>query len=263
MRRLTVGAAIASLAIAGTAGPAAAKKGAPKPAKSHTILRADLSPVAVAPPGVVIATRGKARLDAGAKRDRLGIHARNLQPGVTYAWHLHKAAAAVTDPCAAPPADAAPVAGWTFGKLTANQDGNANAQGASSTFSVEPGATYYVDVHLVSGEVVLCGVLHGKPEKLRPAKPKRGKGKDHTDPTPTPAVSPLPPVGGTAGGDPFVVNTPPGGSPTPVAGSTSPAPATGDQNDQGDGNDDSASARAGRRGHGKGHSKPGRGAPKH
>jgi hypothetical protein len=254
MKRSMIGAVIASLAVAGTAGPVAAKTGgrsAPKPPKRHHVLWAKLGPVAVGPYGMVPATRGQARLGDGRKQDKLQIHVRGLQPGATYAWHIHQASAGGTDPCAAPAADAAPVAGWIFGSLTANAEGNANAQGRSFTFTADPAATYYVDVHLPGGAALVCGVLHGKPEQLRPAKPKRGKGKGQTAPAPM-----VPTANDTAGDppagqDPFVVDAPPGGSPDASGGSTSPTPVTGDQDDQSNDDGDRSSGRSGRRGHWK------------
>lgn len=196
MRRLTVGAAIASLVTVGAAAGPAAAKPKHKPSPRAHVYRAILGPVAVGPYGMVPNTRGRAQLVDGKRNDKLSIHVRGLQAGQAYEWHIHKAPAGITDPCASPAAAATPVPGWIYRPLTADAAGNANSQARSFSFTADPAATYYVDVHMADGSTVVCGVLGGK-RKQKPAKPNRGKSK------PTTVVA-QPPAGG-AQDEPFVV----------------------------------------------------------
>jgi hypothetical protein len=92
---------------------------------------------------------------------------KGLAPGETYLWHVHQATAE-GDPCAAGSTvgNPAPYPGWTYRELTANEDGNANSKGRSSTFPVaeeeDVEGDYYVNVHLEDGTVIACGVLERK-----------------------------------------------------------------------------------------------------
>jgi hypothetical protein len=244
MRRLTVGAAVASLALAGTAGPAALAKPAANSnsGKRAHVYRAQLEAVAVAGAAVAPTPRGKAQLIDGVRNDKLAIHLRGLQPG-TYEWHIHKAPAGVTDPCAAPGSSAAPLADWIFRSLIADAHGNANSQGRSYTFTADPAATYYVDVHRPDETVVACGVLR---------KPVRKDKRGQSDPTPVQPADAGTGAAGTAGADtPFVVDTP-GGLPAAGQGGVPPTPVAGDEEDQDEGHGERPS---GKRGHG--HGKPG------
>jgi len=178
MKRLTVGAAIASLVTVGAAaGPVNAKPKPPKPSPRAHVYWANLGPVAVGPYGEIPSTRGRAQLVDGKRNDKLSIHVRGLQAGQTYTWHIHKAAAGVADPCASPAATAASAPGWIYRPLTANTSGNGDSQARSFTFSADPAGTYYVDVHMGDGSVLVCGVLHGKPAHPKPVHPLKGKGK--------------------------------------------------------------------------------------
>lgn len=194
MRRLTAGAALASLITVGAAAPAVAKPGPKQPPRTH-VYWANLGPVAVGPYAMIPNTRGRAQLVDGKRNDKLSIHVRGLQAGQTYTWHVHQAAAGVSNPCASPAADAASAPGWIYKPLIADPQGNANAQGRSFTFAADPAATYYVDVHMADGSVLVCGVLHGKQKRQAPIKPLKGKGKGHGN-----AGQPLV-IGGSASAD--------------------------------------------------------------
>jgi hypothetical protein len=178
MNRFTTGAAIASLALATTAISGAiakpsAKKSGPSP-KAHTY-HAELRPVAVGPYGMIPATRGHAQLVDGKKNNKVSIHLRGLQAGWTYTWLIHRQVVCITAPCN-PPEEP----GWTYKTLRANEAGEANSKATSSTFSAEPGATYLVDVHLPSGEVLAQGAFASKQQESqqpKPADPKPAEGK--------------------------------------------------------------------------------------
>jgi hypothetical protein len=159
MNRFSAGVAIASLAIASTvASGAIAKPSGPSP-KAHTY-HAELQPVTA---GLVPATRGHAQLVDGKKNNKVSIHVRGLQPGVTYTWHIHRQVTCVTAPCN-PPEEL----GWTYRTLKANDAGKANSKATSSTFSAEPGATYLIDVHLPSSEVLAQGAFASKKKAKEP-----------------------------------------------------------------------------------------------
>jgi hypothetical protein len=171
MRRTAILATACTLAFAGVAGAHGDHHGA-------KVYRATLATAAAAQfPGVI----GKAQLVDGKKRNKISIHVRGLKAGETYGWHVHKAANATDDPCAptTPTVVVAP-GDWTYGALTANEDGNASARATSATFdSRADKGPFYVDVHLADGTVIACGVLkgkwHGKHGHAKPHKSVKGK----------------------------------------------------------------------------------------
>lgn len=168
MNRLVTGVAIASIALATTISGAAAEphppKPKPKPSPRAYVFRATLQPASVGPYALLPGVRGQAQLVDGKKNNKISIHVRGVLPGATYTWHIHRQVVCVTAPC--PPLD---VPGWTYGTLKANGSGEANAKGTSSTFEAQPGATYLVDVHVSSGEVLAQGVLKANgPEGNQP-----------------------------------------------------------------------------------------------
>lgn len=171
MKRLTAGAVIASLAVAGAAVPVAgADKGDKKPSKRAKVYRAKLAPVPVGDYGLLARSRGKAQLVDGKRNDKISIHVRKLSPGVTYGWQIVEAPAGAEFPCTS----GTPVAGWTYKPLKANKGGNANSKGKSKTFTADPDKSYFVGVYLPNGgEAFLCGELKGKKKKAK-------KVKDHS-----------------------------------------------------------------------------------
>jgi hypothetical protein len=126
--------------------------------------------------------RGRAQLVDGRKRNKVSIHVRGLAAGQTYLWHVHQATAA-GDPCAAGSTvgNPTPYPGWTYRALTAGAAGNANSKGTSSTFPVaapqDTGQAYYVNVHLLDGTVIACGVLERKARQHESQGNARGHGK--------------------------------------------------------------------------------------
>jgi hypothetical protein len=179
MNRLSAGAAIASLALASSVvSGAVAKpsKGVRGPKPPHSYFAA-LQPVQGA---TATGPTGHAELNDGKKNDKISIHVRGLQPGVTYTWHLHRQVVCIAAPCNAPEEP-----GWAYEPLTANPAGNANAKGVSFTFSADPAATYFVDVHDPSGAVIAQGVFAAKKDPGKPAtgpsgpRPPKAKGPKH------------------------------------------------------------------------------------
>jgi hypothetical protein len=160
MNRQLAGAAVASLALTATIIPGAGAKAAKKPAPAG-VYRAQLGAVGAIP------ARGDAQLVDGPKHDKVSIHVRGLQPGVTYAWHVRRQVTCIAAPCD-PPLEP----GWTYRNLKANKAGNANAKGTSPGFTAEPGGTYLIDVQLPTGEVIARGPFQRKaspPETKQPA----------------------------------------------------------------------------------------------
>ena len=167
--------AVACLALAGPAVAHDKKRGA-------KVQRAKLTATAAATAAGVPDVRGRAQLVDGKRRNKVSLHVRNLEPGETYVWHVHQAAAE-GDPCdpASGVGNPAPYPGWEYRALVANEAGNANSKGRSTTFpAAEPadtGEAYYVNVHLQDGTVIACGVLKGKRGKQHKV---RGHGRpDH------------------------------------------------------------------------------------
>jgi hypothetical protein len=125
--------------------------------------------------------RGRAQLVDGRKNNKVSLHMKGLTAGQTYLWHVHQATGE-GDPCAAGStvANPTPYPGWTYRELTANESGNANSKGRSTTFPVaeeDTGGDYYVNVHLQDGTVIACGVL----ERKRGGKHKGAKSDDDGD----------------------------------------------------------------------------------
>jgi hypothetical protein len=174
MKRLTVGAVIASLAVAGAAVPVAGaeKGGKKKPAKRTKVYRAKLAPVPVGDYGMLARSRGKAQLVDGKRNDKISIHVRRLSPGVTYGWRIVEVTGDPEFPCTS----GTPVAGWTYKPLKANAGGNANSKGKSKTFKADPEKSYFVGVYLPSdGAAFLCGELKGKGKKAKKVKDRAGR----------------------------------------------------------------------------------------
>jgi hypothetical protein len=172
MRKTVAIATVGALAFAGVA-TAHGDHGT----KSAKVYRATLVKTAAADTAQLPDATGKAQLVDGKKNNKISIHVRGLKPGETYPWHIHKAKNDTDDPCApnSPAADPTPYAGWTYGTLTANEDGNASAKGTSTTFdSRADTGPFYVNVHLADGTVIACGVL--KPNKKH-AKHKLANGQ--------------------------------------------------------------------------------------
>jgi hypothetical protein len=166
MTRRLGGAAVATVAALALAGVAAADHGG---ARTY---RATLAKTAAADAAQLPDVHGKAQLVDGKKHNKISIHVRGLKPGETYPWHIHKARNATDDPCApnSPAADPTPYGDWNYHAdkrpLKANDAGAANAKGTSATFDsrTDPGP-YYVNVHLLDGTVIACGVLKTKAKK--------------------------------------------------------------------------------------------------
>lgn len=172
MKSVTVGLALASLAVAGAAAPVTAKKPSPR----AKVYRAKLAPVPVGDYGLLARSRGKAQLVDGKKNDKISIQVRRLSPGVTYGWRIVEAPASASLPCST----GTPVAGWTYKPLKANTAGNANSKGKSKTFKADREKSYFVGVYLPSGEAFLCGKLTNK--KHKPQKTKKEKqAKEHRE----------------------------------------------------------------------------------
>jgi hypothetical protein len=174
MRQLKLAAAVTCLGAASVVAPVA---GAHNDHHAR-VLRAKLNPVPIGDYGLLAHSRGRVQLVDGKINDKLSIKVKGLSPGTTYPWHLHVAAAGVSNPCAAPPAAAPSVDGWTYRPLKANRAGNASSRARSKTFTFDKTQTYYVDVHLPTGNAFLCGVL--------PGSKKHKVHKDHPQPTPKP-----------------------------------------------------------------------------
>jgi hypothetical protein len=169
MKSVTVGVAIASLAVAGAAAPVTAKKPSPR----AKVYRAKLAPVPVGDYGLLARSRGKAQLVDGKKNNKISIQVRRLSPRVTYGWRIVEAPASATLPCST----GTPVDGWTYKALKANRAGNANSKGKSRTFTADKAKSYFVGVYLPSGDAFLCGKLTNKKQKQQKVK-KEKKGKD-------------------------------------------------------------------------------------
>jgi hypothetical protein len=157
MRRILMLAVAAMLLLAA---PAIANKKHAKVSKAH------LEATEAAATAGIPDARGRAQLVDGKKNNKVSLHMKGLKPGETYLWHVHQATGE-GDPCAAGSTvgNPTPYPGWTYRALTANESGNANSKGRSSTFPVEAedtGGDYYVNVHLLDGTVVACGVLERK-----------------------------------------------------------------------------------------------------
>jgi hypothetical protein len=146
------------------AAPASANE---KNGKHAKVSKAQLEATEAATAAGIPDARGRAHLVDGRKNNKVSLHMKGLTPGETYLWHVHQATAE-GDPCAAGSTvgNPTPYPGWTYRELTANEDGNANSKGRSSTFPVaeeeDVEGDYYVNVHLEDGTVVACGVLERK-----------------------------------------------------------------------------------------------------
>jgi hypothetical protein len=159
---------VVSLAVAGLLALGGVAIANHKGAKTY---KAPIAPVAAG----ATDPAGKSKLVDGKKNNKVGIHVTGLTPGTTYPWHVHVLAAGVTDPCAEGAVQGPIVTAFTYGALTANEDGNASARGRSTTFDWGT-ASYYVNVHdPVSGAPIACGVLSRKALKAQP----KGKAKGH------------------------------------------------------------------------------------
>ena len=156
MRRILVlGAAVLFV----VAAPASADKNRAR------VYKANLEATEAATAAGIPDARGRAQLVDGRKNNKVSLHMKGLTAGQTYLWHVHQATGE-GDPCAAGSTvgNPTPYPGWTYRELTANESGNANSKGRSSTFPVadeDTGADYYVNV-LQDGTVVACGVLERK-----------------------------------------------------------------------------------------------------
>lgn len=159
---------VVSLAIAGMLAVTGVAVANHKGAKTY---RAKLAPVAV---GATTPT-GKAHLVDGKKNNFVTIHVKGLAAGTTYPWHVHPLAEGVSNPCVAGAAQGPIDTRFTYGALTANEDGNASAKGKSTTFNWGT-ASYYVNVHdPVTGAPIACGVLTRKASKAHPNGQARGR----------------------------------------------------------------------------------------
>lgn len=175
MKRLTVGALVASLAVAGTAVPfaGAAKGDKKKPAKRTKVYRAKLAPVPVGDYGMLARSRGKAQMVDGKHNNKISIHVRKLSPGVTYGWRIVEVTGDAEFPCASGKA----VEGWSYKPLKANAAGNANSKGKSKTFEADPDKSYFVGVYLPNnGPAFLCGELKAKSKKAKKVKKVKSRG---------------------------------------------------------------------------------------
>jgi hypothetical protein len=180
MRRILIlGAAVLIV----LAAPASADKKGAKVYKAH--LEATEAATAAGIPDA----RGRAQLVDGKKNNKVSLHMKGLEPGETYLWHVHQATAE-GDPCAAGSTvgNPTPYPGWTYRALTANESGNANSKGTSTTFPVaeeDTGGDYYVNVHLQDLTVVACGVLERKQRGRQQGKTddgdKQQRGKSHSE----------------------------------------------------------------------------------
>jgi hypothetical protein len=97
-----------------------------------------------------------------------------MVPGATYPWAVVQGTDAATV-CA----DGTPVAGFKYRRLKAGPKGNANSKGHTrkGAFTFDRTAVYAVVVYQAgtTDEVLLCGVLKGKPKKAH--KPNKGSAK--------------------------------------------------------------------------------------
>jgi hypothetical protein len=181
-RRITA-AVVASIAAIGLVGLAVAES---KPsAKTYKASLAPVNPAATT--AGVPNVAGSSQLVDGKKNNKVSLHVRNLAPSTTYLWHIHTGTCANTGP---------PVPGWTYrtqvganGTTTSNGSGNANTKGKSTTFNVDPGQSYSVNVHVATptnglppGTIIACGDLKankasgkGKPKPMK-AHPPQAKG---------------------------------------------------------------------------------------
>jgi len=182
-RRITV-AAVASIAAIGVASVATADSG--HSAKTYKASLAAVNPAATT--AGLASVVGKAKLVDGKKKNKVGLHMRNLAAGTMYLWHVHVGTCAATG---------APVAGWTYrtqdpagnGTLTSNASGNANTKGRAATFNADPTKRYSVNVHVATltngvaaGTIIACGDLtaskasgKSKPKKPHPPQAKGPK----------------------------------------------------------------------------------------
>jgi hypothetical protein len=173
--RIALGAAVvAALALPATAG-------ADHNAKRAKVYRAHLEATAAATTAGIPDVRGRAQLVDGRKKNKVSIHVRGLTAGQTYLWHVHQAKTA-GDPCTdSAVGNPTPYPGWEYRALTAGPAGNANSKGKSSTFPLaapqDTGQAYYVNVHLLDGTVVACGVLERKARTHESRGNARGHGK--------------------------------------------------------------------------------------
>lgn len=174
MRRLTAGAALASLITVGAAAPAVAKPGPKQPPRTH-VYWANLGPVAVGPYAMIPNTRGRAQLVDGKRNDKLSVHIRRAGRKATYVFRLEQSAKA----CEAGAPGGTPVAGWKYrrgGVLKTSRKGVANSTARSRTFTAKRGVEYFVGVYTRTAagapdQLVLCAELRGN-------KPHRSRGKD-------------------------------------------------------------------------------------
>jgi hypothetical protein len=177
--------ALGAAALVALAAPAAG--GAKHDGKRAKVYRAKITATAAATAAGIPDARGRAQLVDGKKRNKVSLRTKGLEAGETYLWHVHQATAE-GDPCAADSTvgNPTPYPGWEYRQLTANTSGNANSKGRSTTFPVAaPGADYYVNVHLLDGTVVACGVLERKRHKRetnagsRDPKPGQARSRGH------------------------------------------------------------------------------------
>jgi CHRD domain len=147
---------VVSLAVAAVLALAALAVASHKGAKTY---KADLDPVVAG----ATAPTGKAKLVDSKKNNKVTVHVKGLEPGATYAWHVHPFAPGVTDPCVAGATQGPIDTRFAYGALTANEAGNASAKGKSTTFDWGT-AQYYVNVHTPPGPgaPIACGVLTRK-----------------------------------------------------------------------------------------------------
>jgi hypothetical protein len=153
-----------------------------KNGKHAKVSRAQIAANEAATAAGIPDARGRAHLVDGRKKNKVSLHMKGLAPGETYLWHVHQATAE-GDPCVdSAIGNPAPYPGWEYRELTANESGNANSKGRSSTFPVaaeeDVEGDYYVNVHLEDGTVIACGVLERKGHSKRGAGDDSGQGAE-------------------------------------------------------------------------------------
>jgi hypothetical protein len=155
MKRLTAGAAIASLAVAGAVVPGAVAQGGPKkPSPRAHVYRGTI--LGTEPDSQIL---GKVHLVDGKKNDKLSIHLRGLTAGQTYGWDVQEVDGVVESPCTTAPAGAETATGWTYASFQANEAGDAGSHARSTSFSYDTDDTYWVEVHTEAGDMIACAAL--------------------------------------------------------------------------------------------------------
>jgi hypothetical protein len=151
---------VISLAVAGVLALAGVAVATHKGAKTY---KAELDPVATD----ATAPTGKAKLVDSKTNNKVKVNVKGLTPGASYEWHVHFLPEDVTDPCEEGATQGDIDTRFTYGELTANEDGNGSAKGKQDpeedSFNVGDDE-YYVNVHTPPGlgAPITCGVLTRK-----------------------------------------------------------------------------------------------------